>query len=912
MKAAIAILVVGSLVYGASRPAADCGTTVGRAQEELFLHSRHAQARARATGAVASTNTNQDVGDIAVIDDSGGVVGRRNVFNLDGRTLSFRAGAGGYSVGVSGDSFDDSAAQAGSPLSGLADDDSREIALPFGFSFFGAVYAQAFVDSNGLITFGAADTDYTGSYGHFASGPPAIAPLFADLDPSQSAAGVRVYADSSHVVVTWSNVPLAGSFGIANPPLQNFQVRLYADSHIEFAYHSTNPPSALVGITPGNSAATLVDFASGPAGVFAGVAETFASSDAVDLIFAAQKFYQTHDDDYDYLVFYNAEGIAAGPGVVAFEMTTRSHGLGFGDVATEIGAEFGSPQRLKAVLNLGPVSQYPADPNGLVPARFPVGDTPLTILGHESGHLYLALVSVPDEDGGTPMLGRSQVHWAFTFNSDASFLEGNRIADGGAGTEPRFTTTATVQHYSALDEYLMGFRAASEVPGMFAVLNSGQSLSRAPQTGVGFDGSPLNISIDDVIGVAGRRVPDSTVAQRHYRFGMVVIVPAGSDLSAGAAADSVKQVEGYRALFSNFYANATDMRASAETSLKLGAALSMAPAAGVVLGQNGLASIAVAAPVAADLTFTLNTPNHVLTAPATVTIPAGSTRVAFSTLGVAAGVEELSAVPLDARYETGVARVQVGAASGLRLEVMANGPPTAVVRVVDSNELPYSNVVVTLVGDGGQAKAFATDESGSVAIPWGGTSSLVLHAGSASLTLQPMVKPVVASVVNAASFVSPIAAGSLATVFGNGLAGASVVVNGTAIVPFYSSATQLNFLAPGNLLAGDSQVQVITDGGSSDPVIVPINAHAPGIFGARQVGGALEIYCTGLGAVDSTLSVNIAGHSAAVLFAGSSSFAGLDQVNAQIPAGVSGSQTLTLSLDGTMSNTVNLLINPAN
>ena len=908
MRAAIAILAAVCGCYAAQRPAAECGTTVGRAQEEMFLHSRHVLSRAR-TRAVAGATSNTDVGQIAVIDDSGGVVGRRNLFNLDNQTLIFQPVGGGYQIRIAGDSFDDGAASAGSALTGLTDDDSRAIALPFGFSFFGSTYRQAWVDSNGLITFRGGDTDYTGSYGHFVSGLPAIAALFADLDPSQSSGGVRVLTEDGRVAVTWSNVPLAGSFGIANPPAQNFQVRLYPDGHIEVAYHSINLPAGLVGITPGASAAaTLVDFASVPSGIFSGVAETFASTDSVDMIFAAQKFYQTHDDAYDYLVFYNAEGIPAGLGVVAYEMTTRSHGLGFGDTATEIGAQFGSPQRLKAVLNMGPVSQYPADPNAPVPARGPTGDTPLTILGHESGHLYLALVSVPDENGGTPMLGRGQAHWAFPFNSDASFLEGNRIADSGSGVSPRFATTATVQHYSALDQYLMGFRAPEEVPGMFAVLNSGQALARPPQAGVGFDGTPLKISIDDVIGVAGRRTPDSTVAQRHFRFGIVVIVPSGSDLAAGAISDAVKQADGYRSQFENFFAAATDARANAETSLKRGVTLSLAPGAGVVTGQNGMASITLAQAAGTAVRFTLNTANHVLSVPASVTIPAGSTAVSFQIVGVRDGVEEFSAVPSDGDYETAVARVQVGPASGLHVSVVDSNADAVVIRVADQNNLPYSGVAVSSTG---AATGLQTDEAGLTTLNRvAGADTLVVFVAGRSVIVNAPLVPTVSAVVNAASYRVGLAPGSLATIFGANLSGGHVLINGVAVTPFYASDSQLNFLAPANLLPGDAQLQVVTAAIASDPVIVPVVAHAPGIFAVRQVGSALEIYGTGLGTVDSTLTVRIAGQNAPILYAGSSSFAGLDQVNVTIPPGLSGPQALTLSLDGASSNTVNLLLNP--
>ena len=94
------------------------------------------------------------------------------------------------------------------PLLALGDDDSRQLDLPFAFPFFGATYRQVFVNSDGNLTFTAGDSASSGrSVGRMTGGPPRISPLFDDLDPSQSAGGVRVFADSSHVVVSWVAVP---------------------------------------------------------------------------------------------------------------------------------------------------------------------------------------------------------------------------------------------------------------------------------------------------------------------------------------------------------------------------------------------------------------------------------------------------------------------------------------------------------------------------------------------------------------------------------------------------------------------------------------------------------------------------------------------------------------------------------
>src|SRR5204863_1192664 len=121
--------------------------------------------------------------------------------------------------------------------------------------------------------------------------------------------------------------------------------------------------------------------------------------------------------------------------------------------------------------NMGRLNDYPLDPSALVPARAGSADTSMTVLGHESGHLFLAFASVPDPTDPTarPMIGFGGSHWSFVFNSEASLNEGEQITDRGATVVPRFLTTAVTQGYAPLDRYLMGLGPASDVPPSFLV-----------------------------------------------------------------------------------------------------------------------------------------------------------------------------------------------------------------------------------------------------------------------------------------------------------------------------------------------------------------------------------------------------------------------------------------------------------
>ena len=105
------------------------------------------------------------------------------------------------------------------------------------------------------------------------------------------------------------------------------------------------------------------------------------------------------------------------------------------------------------------------------------------------------------------------------------------------------------------------------------------------------------------------------------------------------------------------------------------------------------------------------------------------------------------------------------------------------------------------------------------------------------------------SIVNAASYApGPLAPNSLGTIFGvdlsfekasatvlnnrltTELAGVRVYVMDMPAPLFYVSAEQINFLVPGNLIAGNVKVRVIRQGVTGPDVIVRLVDAAPGLF----------------------------------------------------------------------------------
>ncbi|MBI4906772.1 MAG: hypothetical protein HY820_24295 [Acidobacteria bacterium] len=952
-----------------------CGTHRGGAKEEVFLHRRWMAVRNRLGLRAASTPAGKDIGDIAVMFASGGVLSQRNPFNLAAKGITFTPASGfiRYRYQTVASSYDDRAADNGSVLSGMQDEDSRRVGIPFRFPFFGKTYPDVYINSNGDVTFGDEDTFILGSdglphIGPLAGGPPRIAALLADLDPSKSSKGIRVFADSTRVVITWLEVPLFGS-GVR--PLQTFQLRLYPDGHFETAYPAVSVSEAVVGISPGGASGTsdMVSFLNDPSGEYTGtLAELFTTRVALDTVLLSQRFYQTHEDAYDYLAVYNTMGIGASAFAVSTELSLRTtYRTGFGDTTVDYASTYGSPRRLQAFLNMGFLTQYPADPFATVPRRGTTGDTPLSVLAHEAGHLFLALASIREGADGEqrPMLTTPDLaHWDFPLQSEASFLGGNRILDSGEGSSPRFTTTAAVEQFSPLDQYLMGVLPPEEVPPFFLVRNSGRGNNPLPQKGVSFNGARQDIRVENLISAEGRRSPDHTVAQRRFRMAIILLIPEGTE----PVESDVQQVDLLRSEFERYYAASTGGRVTMETGLRRNLHLSVESNAGMVVGSSLNASIAVDRALATPLAVSLQSRNGLVTMPGSVVIPAGATRTEFAIRGNLPGVEDITASVDDPRFITSIAKLQVAAsADAIQLQVISGDtqtplagvtlPDEILVRATDVNLIPYpgQRVSASVTAPGTVTPETAvTDEDGIARFRWTpgpAVNQLSARLASAAATVTATLpgKPFfrAESVLNAASFEQGIAAGSLVSIFGVNLAAGEsrpnavrVLLNGEPCIVVMASDGQIQFVAPRGL-AGDSAVLSVTSLlGDSGDVEVPVFAVQPGLFyspanGEAQAtvqgfltsqqaalpGDILEMLATGLGPLQpSALSsveevalqpqVTIGGVPAEVVFAGMPApKPGVYIIRARVPEQApQGNSGLQIAVNGIVSNTATITV----
>lgn len=529
--------------------------------DSLWAH-RAGIAQHRVAPKSVDVHSSLDVGEIAVIQDAGDLMIKPNPVDLGDVGLRFTVNAGGgYNVSAVSYGFRQ---PLGSSVT-LADDASRDFAMPFAFSFFGVSHDRVFVNSDGNLTFGEGDVTSTDrSVSRLLSGPPRIAPFFADLNP---AAGGRVltHGDGSAFSVTWCAVPEYG-----RPATATVQVTMFADGAIEMhVSNRTTTRTAVVGVSPGRTTEfTPVDLSGGGAipGGNAAVGEHFTTTASLDIIGVARKFLAVHPDEFDNLVVFTDTQLLTD--AFAYEVSVANRIRGLNLPVFDDSSEYGSPGRLQSVCNMDALSKYPDDPR----QKFLGENSTLSVIGQEVGHRWLAFLEFRDHNGrrSQAFLGRDQAHWSFFLDSDASVLEGNDIEDLGGGA---FRTGAAVQRYSLLDQYAMGRVDKTQVPPFFYVesptnVAPRRTAASSPEVGVTFNGVRRDVTIDDVIAIVGERLPSSADSPSVYRQAFIYVVSAGR---TGDPAE-IEKVDRIRVAWDQFFSAATDFRMRAETRLTLSGA----------------------------------------------------------------------------------------------------------------------------------------------------------------------------------------------------------------------------------------------------------------------------------------------------------------------------------------------------
>jgi hypothetical protein len=530
----------------------------GRHLDSLWTHRAAASQRVRGIDPPAQTADSQ-AGEIAIVHDAGDLMTRSNPLDLRDAAIRFTPNASrGYDAAPGPYAFRQ---PLGDALT-LADDDAREVALPFGFTFFGQRYDRVFVNSDGNLTFTEADTASTErSVPRFLSGPPRIAPLFADLDPSTSGR-VLAFGDSSALSVTWCGVRAYGLRQAAT-----IQVTLHAGGGIDVHVSSlTSIREAVVGVSPGRTSEFVIaDFSrsSGMSGGSSAIGESFTTASGLDVMGVMRRFFSTYPDEYDNVFIFTDEPVLAD--AFAYELTVSNAISGLGLPTFNYSADYGTAGRLQGICNMDGLAKYPDDPR----AKFFGENTTLGIMGQEFAHRWLAFLQFRDHNNrvSQALLGRDTAHWSFFFDSDASVLEGNDILDLGGGA---FATQAAVERFSLLDQYAMGLVDRAQVLPFFYVQSPTnvvppKTAASSPAVGVTFTGIRRNVTIDDVIAAMGPRTPSSADSPREFRQAFIYVV--GPARTADPVA--LEKIDRIRTAWDQFISAATDSRMRVETRLRL-------------------------------------------------------------------------------------------------------------------------------------------------------------------------------------------------------------------------------------------------------------------------------------------------------------------------------------------------------
>ena len=495
----------------------------------------------------------EDVGEIAVLQDTGDLILPLNPFDVRSTGLRFTRNGSTYALSKIDGTF---RSTLGTRVT-LTDDDSSQVSIPFAFPFYGTGQTAAFVNSDGNITLGEEDKASTErDLGRLVTGPPRIALFFADLDPSTGTGKIFVNATAAEYTVTWCSVR-----GFDSTRTVTAQATLLPDGSVEMKFgDSINIGDAIVGLSPGPTTdIALVDLSSGSASGAGAIVERFAQSNTIDTFAVAKKFYATHPDSFDQILLWTDQPLIRD--AFAYELNIANEVRGIGEAVFDISRLAGSAGRLRSLVMMDWLGKYPEDPA----QKFLGENNTLSVMGQEVGHRWLAYVPFRDRTGtrSNALLGRDDAHWSFFFDSDASVMEGNDIEDLGGG---QFRTVDAVKRYSRLDQYIMGLIPPSNVPTFFYVESPTSPKVRgdAPSIGVSFTGTRRDVLIDDVIAINGPRIPASTETSKVHRQAFVYVVTNGRTADAGQLA----KLDKIRTQWEAFFVQATESRMTANTRLR--------------------------------------------------------------------------------------------------------------------------------------------------------------------------------------------------------------------------------------------------------------------------------------------------------------------------------------------------------
>jgi len=189
----------------------------------------------------------------------------------------------------------------------LSDDDSRSIALGFAFPFFGESYSDVYVNSDGNLTFNQPDAESIARDEiRFLTGPPRIALIYADLNPSGAGSVTFLKEDPDTLTINYNGVPEYSRSGAGGS--NSASVTLHSSGsitiHVSANSLTGTEPKCIVGVTRGGAgtSASETDISSAAPGPLSyegasAVYEVFSGGEAFDLTDVTVTFSGTADSN---------------------------------------------------------------------------------------------------------------------------------------------------------------------------------------------------------------------------------------------------------------------------------------------------------------------------------------------------------------------------------------------------------------------------------------------------------------------------------------------------------------------------------------------------------------------------------------------------------------------------------------
>ena len=298
-----------------------------------------------------------------------------NQFDLQNLNVKFTRSGSSYDVTRTNTGF---RSTLGNRIT-LSDDATSAFTVPFTFSFYGKNQTQAFINSDGNITFEESDIASTDrSISRFLTGPPRVAPFFSDLDPS--AGSGQVYVSTAPTPRRSRGVTSARSTPCRRSACRPCCCRIAA-SNITIASNIAIR-NAVVGLSPGHTGQfQTVDLSTtGPVSGSVAIGERFSAQSDVDLIALVKHFYETHPDNYDQVIIFTDTSVVTG-NTFSYKSTVNNQIRGIGVDIDNSSSDYGSAGRLQSIVVMDRLSKFPDDPTQKVLGE----NSTLSVMGKKWG-----------------------------------------------------------------------------------------------------------------------------------------------------------------------------------------------------------------------------------------------------------------------------------------------------------------------------------------------------------------------------------------------------------------------------------------------------------------------------------------------------------------------------------------------